>query len=1340
MAGKNLTFKLVMDADNKGLVSTAKNSETVMKAVFDSIKSESNKLKQVSSEASSEIGNLVPSETKQKVAQLVTELTSASKALEAVGGDADISADNLKQLGEYGEQALQGIQEDLKQAKQHLNYLSATNATPADIQNAQQEVKELEVGVKQVKTAFEAFEATASNAMLGVDAATSKTISEIQKFTSVDLTGIVSEAQNVTRAIESMGEGAAISTKEVQRIGQLGSAAIDALGKELVSARAAWKALADSSDDVDFKELTTAKERVVGLEQALNLTENSMRGFKTATQQATPVVDHLDQSLDNTNQELQQTENLADKASNQIQGLQNNFGLLTNILAGLGIGVTASELIVTADAFKNLEGRIKIAVGETGNLESALEGVVKVALATNSSLVATGELFATITRATQNMKTTQNGVVTDFKLSQQQILQLTKTINEAIRISGASAEASEAAIVQLAQALAAGRLSGDELSSILEQAPRLAQALADGLGVPIGKLKELGETGQLTSDVVIKAMRQQSEVIGAEFKKLPLTVGASTENLKTSWMLYLGELDKTHGVSEKVAQAIKYIAENLDQLVSTLTFAAQAFIAYKALGMAAVFLDKANSVRLASTAIQLETTALVANTQAQIANGAAARANTTAHTGIKGSIETVLPTFTRMSTGLVGVISRFGAYGAAAAAIIVTGGMVKDMLVDIGTAAGEGAAKLWMQVTGNKTLEESQKELAASDAELKKKQEEVAAAKEKNAARTEMLKNASYGLNEASKATVDSFDKQVKAGERVSEVLDGVAKSFNFDTTTGINNGITALLALQTQGKATGEEVRKALSGSLKDIDLSEFQGKLAAIPVNIEKQIEATNAKIKAKQIELDEWKKANSDMNLKDWQSNVDKYRTGIEKLQADASALHVQYANSIQGAAMVQGAILDEAIRRTGLSYEELSGKSTKAFTSANNDVNVLVGNLDELKGKGVDVGRALDASISNAINTATNQKEIDALKAKINSLRSVLGEKVADGLLRQAEQQLIDIKDKADQARAGINSVQEAFNLFGMKTPAQLKVVAEQYKAAFDEMKKSGQATLSQQQEAFKQYAEKAIAANKGVANSIILNEAASLGLKIQTDETGKTAISAMDEWTKSNDRVRDSAYGIGDGYRNAGSIAREEAKSSEQAWADAVDAASAQFDAEMKRQGESLSKGIYNYDSYSKADVVSQLKSKGYSDKEAEKLAGSIWSKAMEADRDAKAEGMGKGGNPALNRLIEQEFNNAASKGLTTQHGTNKINDLLRQMSSNNLVSTGSTSKAPAVDVNSLAPQVSTPVPSATATPTSRTVQNNISINGKTISIPVAEENQGNFNDFLSELEMLKKGM
>jgi tape measure domain-containing protein len=268
----------------------------------------------------------------------------------------------------------------------------------------------------------------------------------------------------------------------------------------------------------------------------------------------------------------------------------------------LGIGVTASELAQTSDEFKNLEGRIKIAVGETGNFESAMDGVVRVALETNSNLTATGDLFATLTRATRDLKTTTNGVVTDYKLSQTQLLQLTETINQSIKVSGASAQASEAAIVQFAQAIGSSVLRGDELNSIIEQAPRLAQALADGLGVPIGKLKELGEAGQLSADVVIKALRQQSEVIDAEYKKLPLTVGSSIENLKTSWMVYIGELDKSNGVSESVAKAIKYIADNLDQLVSTLTFAAQAFIAYKAMGMAAVFLEKANSVRAASVA------------------------------------------------------------------------------------------------------------------------------------------------------------------------------------------------------------------------------------------------------------------------------------------------------------------------------------------------------------------------------------------------------------------------------------------------------------------------------------------------------------------------------------------------------------------------------------------------------------------------------------------------------------------------------------------------------------------------------------------------------------------
>ena len=85
---------------------------------------------------------------------MVSELHGASQALVSLGGDANVSAENLKQLGDYGEKALQGLKDDLQNAKLHLNLLSATKATPEDIAKAQQEVKELEIGVKQVTIAF----------------------------------------------------------------------------------------------------------------------------------------------------------------------------------------------------------------------------------------------------------------------------------------------------------------------------------------------------------------------------------------------------------------------------------------------------------------------------------------------------------------------------------------------------------------------------------------------------------------------------------------------------------------------------------------------------------------------------------------------------------------------------------------------------------------------------------------------------------------------------------------------------------------------------------------------------------------------------------------------------------------------------------------------------------------------------------------------------------------------------------------------------------------------------------------------------------------------------------
>lgn len=109
-------------------------------------------------------------------------------------------------------------------------------------------------------------------------------------------------------------------------------------------------------------------------------------------------------------------------------------------MAALGIGFGASELASVADEFSNIAARVNIAVGETGNFQGAMDGVKNVALATNSNLTATTELFTKI-----------NDVGKQMGLTQQQSLDLTQTINQAIATGGGSAQGSEAAIVQLTQ-------------------------------------------------------------------------------------------------------------------------------------------------------------------------------------------------------------------------------------------------------------------------------------------------------------------------------------------------------------------------------------------------------------------------------------------------------------------------------------------------------------------------------------------------------------------------------------------------------------------------------------------------------------------------------------------------------------------------------------------------------------------------------------------------------------------------------------------------------------------------------------------------------------------------
>lgn len=107
--------------------------------------------------------------------------------------------------------------------------------------------------------------------------------------------------------------------------------------------------------------------------------------------------------------------------------------------------------------------------------------------------------------------------------SNEELIAFSELINKQFTIAGTSAAGIDAAMFQLTQAMSSGVLRGEELNSVFEQAPTIIQAIADYLGVPIGKIREMAAEGQITSTIVKNAMLASADEINAKFAAMPMT-------------------------------------------------------------------------------------------------------------------------------------------------------------------------------------------------------------------------------------------------------------------------------------------------------------------------------------------------------------------------------------------------------------------------------------------------------------------------------------------------------------------------------------------------------------------------------------------------------------------------------------------------------------------------------------------------------------------------------------------------------------------------------------------------------------------------------------------------
>ena len=126
-----------------------------------------------------------------------------------------------------------------------------------------------------------------------------------------------------------------------------------------------------------------------------------------------------------------------------------------------------------------------------------------------------------------------NMLAKDAFSSNDEAIAFVEQLNKQFKISGASVQEASAAMYQLTQSMAAGKLQGDEFHSIMENAPLLAQSIANEMGMTVGQLKEMSSQGLITSDIIKEALFNSAEETNAKFAEIPMTfaqVGQSIQN------------------------------------------------------------------------------------------------------------------------------------------------------------------------------------------------------------------------------------------------------------------------------------------------------------------------------------------------------------------------------------------------------------------------------------------------------------------------------------------------------------------------------------------------------------------------------------------------------------------------------------------------------------------------------------------------------------------------------------------------------------------------------------------------------------------------------------------
>jgi tape measure domain-containing protein len=260
--------------------------------------------------------------------------------------------------------------------------------------------------------------------------------------------------------------------------------------------------------------------------------------------------------IDETRAGFQTINSNLDGLDRSTTALASSFNGLKTAAAAF-VGVVASKATIDfIDTIQTMDNRLKLVTKSQGELNTTFNDLFTVAQKTRSPLTETVDLYS---KLSQNQSVSRQ-TTDDLK-------KVTEAFTTSLAISGTSGQAAAGAITQFSQAMASGKLQGDEFRSMAEANPKLLAVISEQTGIAREELKKLASDGFLTAEIASIALKQALPDLQKEMANTDITVRQAITGMTNEFQRLGREFLDSSGTSGALVSAIQFITTNMENLI-----------------------------------------------------------------------------------------------------------------------------------------------------------------------------------------------------------------------------------------------------------------------------------------------------------------------------------------------------------------------------------------------------------------------------------------------------------------------------------------------------------------------------------------------------------------------------------------------------------------------------------------------------------------------------------------------------------------------------------------------------------------------------------------------------